>query len=73
MPNDPYESLAERYDWMKQEDPVRKEFFRQLFEKHQVYDVLDCAYGTGIDLVMFYSLPPFYPGEKLLVLMPLRV
>ena len=53
---DRYEDLAERYDWMKKEDPVRREFFRKLFQKHQVKRVLDCACGTGRDLLMFHAL-----------------
>ncbi|MDQ7792678.1 MAG: class I SAM-dependent methyltransferase [Clostridia bacterium] len=44
---------------------MRKEFFRQLFEKHQVYDVLDCACGTGIDLIMFYSFGYSVVGSDL--------
>lgn len=53
---DTYEDLAERYDWMKEENPVRQEFFRQLFAEHNVARVLDCACGTGRDLIMFHSL-----------------
>lgn len=56
MNTDPYENFAERYDWMVQKDPVREEFFRHLFEKHQVTDLLDCACGTGLDLIMFHSI-----------------
>jgi ubiquinone/menaquinone biosynthesis C-methylase UbiE len=54
--NDPYEDFADRYDWMNQQDLARQAFFRQLFERHSVSDVLDCACGTGTDLVMFHSL-----------------
>ena len=53
---DAYESFAERYDWMKQDNPARQESFRQLFAKHEVTKVLDCACGTGRDLVMFHAL-----------------
>lgn len=56
MTTDPYESFAERYDWMYQKDPVREGFFRQLFEDYRVSDVLDCACGTGKDLIMFQFL-----------------
>jgi len=53
---DTYRGFAERYDWMKQEDPLRKEFFRNLFSKSGASKVLDCACGTGRDLLMFHSL-----------------
>lgn len=55
MSEDAYAGFAERYDWMIQEDPVRHEFFRQLFDKHGVHKVLDCACGTGHDLIMLHS------------------
>lgn len=54
--SDPYEGFADRYDWMNLQDLAREAFFRQLFEKHRVSDVLDCACGTGSDLIMFHSL-----------------
>lgn len=54
--NDQYEDLADRYDWMSLQQPAREAFFRQLFAKHGVSDVLDCACGTGTDLIMFHSL-----------------
>ena len=63
--SDPYEDFADRYDWMNLQDPVRKEFFRQLFEKHSVSDVLDCACGTGTDLIMFHSLGREVVGSDL--------
>jgi len=56
MTQDPYEGFAERYDWMKQENPARQEFFRSLFGKHGVQTLLDCACGTGRDLLMFRSM-----------------
>jgi ubiquinone/menaquinone biosynthesis C-methylase UbiE len=56
MTEDPYEGFAERYDWIKEEDPLRREFFEQLFAEHHVAKVLDCACGTGRDLLMFHSL-----------------
>ena len=55
MASDPYESFAERYDWMTQKDPEREAFFGQLFQNHNIVGVLDCAFGTGIDLIMFHS------------------
>ena len=56
MPVDAYEGFSERYDWMKHEDPDRTEFFRQLFDKCNIRKVLDCACGTGSDLLMFHSM-----------------
>ena len=47
MTTDAYKDFAERYDWMKPDNPDRDEFFRELFEKHNVNSVLDCAFGTG--------------------------
>ena len=35
---------------------ARRDFFRYLFEKHGVSRVLDCACGTGLDLILFHSL-----------------
>jgi glycine/sarcosine N-methyltransferase len=55
MASDPYDSFADRYDWMTQKDPEREEFFRQLFQNRRISDVLDCACGTGMDLMMFHS------------------
>jgi ubiquinone/menaquinone biosynthesis C-methylase UbiE len=56
MTQDQYEGFAERYDWMKKVNTVRQEFFRQLFAIHSVGKLLDCACGTGLDLLMFHSL-----------------
>ncbi len=55
MKVDPYVDFAERYDLMKLKNPVRDEFFRTLFEKHYVNTVLDCACGTGHELILFHS------------------
>lgn len=56
MTKDTYKGFAERYDWMVSEDPVRRKFFGQLFAEHGVKKVLDCACGTGHDLIMFHSI-----------------
>jgi len=56
MSTDPYDSLAERYDWMPEHPAAREEFFRQLFAQHGVRTVLDCACGTGRDLITFQRL-----------------
>ena len=37
-------------------DPPVVNFFRQLFARHRVQSVLDCACGTGRDLHLFHSL-----------------
>lgn len=55
MIEDPYAEFASRYDWMKFKSPDREEFFRSLFEKHNVKAVLDCACGTGHELILFHS------------------
>jgi len=65
MTIDSYESFAERYDWMIQKNPVREEFFRRLFKSHNVSNVLDCACGTGIDLIMFHSFGLNVAGSDL--------
>jgi glycine/sarcosine N-methyltransferase len=53
---DAYKGLAERYDWMRREDPHREAFFRRLFERYSVTTILDCACGTGRDLLMFKAM-----------------
>jgi glycine/sarcosine N-methyltransferase len=55
MIQDPYSDFARRYDWMKFKNPDRDEFFRSLFEKHNVKTILDCACGTGHELILFHS------------------
>ena len=56
MMTDSYEGFSERYDWMSRDDPVRSAFFRRLFAKSNVSKVLDCACGTGTDLLMFHAM-----------------
>jgi glycine/sarcosine N-methyltransferase len=65
MTQDKYAGFAERYDWMKQDNPARKEFFRSLFRKHEVQTVLDCACGTGRELLMFRSMGLAVAGSDL--------
>ena len=65
MTQDQYEGFAERYDWMKQENPARQEFFRQLFAAHNIATLLDCACGTGRDLLMFDSMGLEVTGSDL--------
>jgi len=56
MTEDTYAGLAERYDWMKTRNPVRSQFFRDLLAEHNTTRVLDCACGTGRDLLLFHAL-----------------
>jgi glycine/sarcosine N-methyltransferase len=53
---DIYEGFAERYDWMAGKNPAREQFFKQLFIKNKVSNILDCACGTGRDLIMFHEM-----------------
>ena len=57
---DPYAGFAERYDLFHgefgQQDPEQVRFFQQLFARHQVQTILDCACGTGQQLHIFQSL-----------------
>lgn len=60
MAKDTYKEFAERYDLFlsggEQRDRAAEEFFRCLIVKNNVYSVLDCACGTGHDLIMLKSL-----------------
>ena len=65
MAKDNYKGFAERYDWMKLKNSDRDEFFRDLFKKHNVTTVLDCACGTGHDLILFHSFGCDLQGSDL--------
>jgi len=54
--DDRYSDIAEYYDHMLGENPEREEFFREIFQMHNVRNILDCACGTGSDLILFNSL-----------------
>jgi SAM-dependent methyltransferase len=60
MTQDTYHDFADRYDLFfdgfGRHRPDEIEFFRRLFTENGVRDVLDCACGTGHDLVMFDAL-----------------
>jgi glycine/sarcosine N-methyltransferase len=60
MSQDRYEGFAERYDQFfetsDERDSGRIGFFRQLFLQHKTRSLLDCACGTGRDLLMFQAL-----------------
>lgn len=63
--HDPYRDFAARYDAFPSDAPARGAFFRNLFERHRVSRVLDCACGTGRDLLMFRSLGLEVAGSDL--------
>jgi len=65
MTEDTYNNFAERYDLMMWENPARRAFFKQLFIRHNVKEVLDCACGTGHDLIMFNELGVKVSGSDL--------
>jgi SAM-dependent methyltransferase len=65
MCDDLYRELAERYDWMKQKNPQREEFLRQTVARNKVETVLDCACGTGKDLLFLRSLGCTVRGSDL--------
>lgn len=62
---DRYAAIAERYDSMLAADPQREAFFGRIFRRHKVKSVLDCACGTGRDLVLFHSLGCRVSGSDL--------
>ncbi len=53
---DEYADIAERYDLFERADDEMAPFFRKLFDTHRVQRVVDCACGTGRDLVLFHGL-----------------
>jgi glycine/sarcosine N-methyltransferase len=53
---DTYKNIAKYYDYMLKKNPQREKFFARVFQDNGVKTVLDCACGTGNDLVMFDSL-----------------
>ncbi|MCP4547475.1 MAG: class I SAM-dependent methyltransferase [bacterium] len=52
MPHDNYNGFAQRYDRMRRTDPQRESFFEKQFRLRNITSVLDCACGTGQDLLM---------------------
>lgn len=65
MPEDLYAKLAARYDRMVRENPNRDAFFRALFARRSVRRVLDCACGTGRDLIAFHRMGLDVEGSDL--------
>jgi len=55
MEKDQYSDIAARYDYMVIKNPDRESFFKKIFQENNVKSVLDCACGTGKDLVLFNS------------------
>ncbi len=53
---DPFEKFAIYYDLMTGSHLWRREFFKNLIEKYRFSEVLDCACGTGSDLIALRSL-----------------
>lgn len=51
--HDPYGDFAARYDAFPAEGAQREAFLRELFRRHDVKRLLDCACGTGRDLLSF--------------------
>jgi len=50
-PEDSYQSFASRYDAFAERSDLRMSFLEGLFRDHGVRTVLDCACGTGGDLI----------------------
>ncbi|MCX6645137.1 MAG: class I SAM-dependent methyltransferase [bacterium] len=63
--NDTYFGLASRYDRMKGRNVSREAFFKALFTRHNTKSVLDCACGTGSDLLLFHSFGLDVAGSDL--------
>jgi ubiquinone/menaquinone biosynthesis C-methylase UbiE len=56
MENDKYSNIADTYDYMLLKNIEREMFFTKIFQNNNVKSILDCACGTGKDLVLFNSL-----------------
>jgi glycine/sarcosine N-methyltransferase len=53
---DKYKEIAAFYDAMLPPNAMREEFFKNHFQRNKVKRVLDCACGTGNDLLLFDKL-----------------
>lgn len=62
---DPYRGFAARYSTLRHESPERTAFFKTLFDSDGVRRILDCACGTGEDLLLFSSLGVDVAGSDL--------
>ena len=56
MGNDPYRDWADRYDLFPEDRSEETGFFEKLFSENRVRRVLDCACGTGNELLIFDAL-----------------
>lgn len=56
LSSDPFEKYASYYSLTPHDDRSRREFFRILIDKHKISTILDCACGTGDDLILLNSL-----------------
>jgi SAM-dependent methyltransferase len=54
--SDPYRDLADRYDWMISRDEQRERFLEGALREAGAKEILDCACGTGHDLVLLRKL-----------------
>jgi SAM-dependent methyltransferase len=54
--NDPYRDWADRYDLFPEDRSEETGFFEKLFSENRVRRVLDCACGTGNELLIFDAL-----------------
>ena len=61
---DSYAGFADRYDLFPH-DEAASAFFRRLFAESRVTAALDCACGTGRDLIMFHALGCAVTGADL--------
>jgi glycine/sarcosine N-methyltransferase len=53
---DPFQHFAAHYDWGFPEHTQEARFLGQLFSEHSVRTVLDCACGTGRDIVLLAKM-----------------
>jgi len=65
MINDKYKNIAENYDRKRSNNNNREYFFVEILEKYEVSSLLDCACGTGRDLLMFHSMGIEVSGSDL--------
>jgi len=55
-PIDPFSEFADYYDLMPRDDAGLRDFFEYLINRHNIRSVLDCACGTGNDLLLLHEL-----------------
>ena len=65
MVEDAYGRLARRYNVFLRSSSERRTFFTRLFARCAVERVLDCACGTGDDLLFFSSLGVVVVGSDI--------